>query len=281
MKYLRMFFFTCALSIVFVFSVLAQQTLTLEYLKKKEQIISFIDTLIIVQTEKWGELKWEKNFGEDCNRLDFGLKYLIDREEVNRENYYTLMLWQNKKMIYGEIFTITENYDALDDDFFDVMKVVETKSMYRLIDSLAWQKVQQQYQNIYGTPMDIEGLKKHANGFRYPLGYAFGGGAEPNEQGQYLIKLVKAKNKSEILRWATSLVSERQAYGYIGLLLLQKKGIALTPNELKIMQHILNKTSLVEYGYGCTGQRGLMTMKEALDEEMLKEFLQGFAYYLK
>lgn len=97
----------------------------------------------------------------------------------------------------------------------------------------------------------------------------------------YLIKLVKSKNKEEILEWASSLLPERQAYGYIGLLLLQNKGIALTPSELKMMDFIAKKTTLVEYGYGCTGRGQLMPMKEALSKKMLKEFLERFAYYLK
>lgn len=281
MNYLKVFcaFFTVA--IVFCSSLLAQES-NLDVLKEKIKKITLLDTVAIEKINIPMGQEWMKMAEINANELDFGLKYRIYRETINDEYYYTILIWQKTKIIYREVFTAKENWDSVQDDFWDIVKIVEPQTIYQSYDSLQLMGVNRLYEKVYGVQMDIENLKKQIRGISYQFGYAFGGGAEPNEQGIYLIKLVKARNKGEILKWASSLLPERQAYGYIGLLLLQKQGINLTPHESQMMDFIAKKTTLVEYGYGCTGRGFLMPMKEALnDADMLKEFLQRFGYHLK
>lgn len=272
--------FICLIYVTLSYPILAQNS-NLDDLKNKVAKVTLIDTLAVEKHLIEKEYKWLKLSEIDANDLDFDLKYRIDKERVDGENYYILLIWQRGKIIYREIFTIAENLSALDDEFLDTMKYIESTTIYLSFDSFAWKKVQQLYQNTYNAPLNIEELRGQSGKFRYEFGYAFGGGAEPNEQGMFLIKLVQTKNKEEILKWASSLMPERQAYGYIGLLLLQKKGIVLTSNELKMMNFIAKKSTFLEYGYGCTGFRQLMQMKDALNEEMIKAFTEMFSRYIK
>ncbi len=280
MNYLKVFYAFFTVAIVFCSSLLAQES-KLDVLKEKIKKITLFDTAAIKKMNIPIGLKWMKMAEINANELDFGLKYRLDREIINNEDYYILFIWQKEKIIYREIFTAKENWDSVEDDFLDIVKMVETTTVYKSYDSLQLMGLNRLYEKVYGVQMDIENLKKQIRGGSYEFGYAFSAEAAPNEQGMYLIKLVKNKNKEEILKWASSLLPERQAYGYVGLSLLQKKGIYLAPNELEMMKFIAKKQTLVEYGYGCLGREFLMPMKEALNEEMLEEFLVRFGYHLK
>lgn len=156
MNFLKIICSFCFLYVVLAYSAVSQN-LSLEDLKIKVSKMTLKDTLAIKQVEQ----EWIKISEINANELDFGLKYRIDKETISNEDYYTLFIWQKGRIIYREIFTIKENWELVEDDFYDVLKVVEAKTVHQSYDSLQLVNVNRLYEKIYGVKMDIGHLKNN------------------------------------------------------------------------------------------------------------------------
>ena len=72
---------------------------------------------------------------------------------------------------------------------------------------------------------------------------------------QQIDEWVKAKNKTEILKWLKSPNTEKQVYAVDGLYQLKKAGVSLTKDEVKIINFVCNKNGTMYVCSGCIHSR--------------------------
>ena len=82
-------------------------------------------------------------------------------------------------------------------------------------------------------------------------------------------KLIKNKNKEELMKWCHSLSPEIRCYGAIGFLSLQTNGLSLNKEEIRVLDLIKNDKTWINYCDGCDGV-GCITIKELI-KNYLKE----------
>jgi len=91
------------------------------------------------------------------------------------------------------------------------------------------------------------------------------GGLDP--KGRIKInKLIDKKDKSEILKWLKSTITEKQIYAIDALYQLKNCGIELTEEELKIVEFVSNKNGSIETCSGCSFYgRGIKEVAEQFE----------------
>lgn len=115
-------------------------------------------------------------------------------------------------------------------------------------DEVAYANLKKEFKTIFWKEIKEEEL--------FTTDFVYGkncGIAGMNPTGRINIdKLIDKKDKSGILEWLKSTITEKQIYAIDALYQLKKCGIELTEKELKMIEFISNKDGSIETCSGCT-----------------------------
>ncbi|WP_139959916.1 hypothetical protein [Flavicella sediminum] len=115
-------------------------------------------------------------------------------------------------------------------------------------DEVAYENFRKEFKTIFSTEINEEEL--------FTTDFVYGtscGIAGMNPRGRINInKLIDKKDKSGVLEWLKSTITEKQIYAIDALYQLKNYGIELTNEELKIVEFISNKDGNIETCSGCS-----------------------------
>jgi len=129
-------------------------------------------------------------------------------------------------------------------------------------DEVAYENFKKEFKTIFSTEINEEEL--------FTTDFVYGtncGIAGMNPRGRINInKLIDKKDKSGILEWLKSTITEKQIYAIDALYQLKNCGIKLTDEELKMVEFVSNKDGSIETCSGCTFYgRGIKEVTEQFE----------------
>ena len=129
-------------------------------------------------------------------------------------------------------------------------------------DEVDYANFKKEFETIFLTKINEEEL--------FTTDFVYGsncGIAGMNPSGRINInKLIDKKDKSGILEWLKSTITEKQIYAIDALYQLKNCGIELTENELKMVEFVSNKDGSIETCSGCSFYgRGIKEVTEQFE----------------
>lgn len=132
---------------------------------------------------------------------------------------------------------------------------------YKLTDKFSneaqLERLKKNFQDLFKSGLD----RKQLFVINFPYGENCSIDGTAPEGREQVEKWIKAKDKTELLRWLRSTNTEKQVYAVEGLHRLSKSGISLTQHELNLIRVVINKEGTINVCSGCShGQENIRSI---------------------
>jgi hypothetical protein len=181
------------------------------------------------------------NFSIKFDRdIDFGYKHKRIELRLNFEDFQIDLLAKNDT-IYARTI---QHYYSFDDREDGILNFDSSFTLGKVNEYLSIRN------RFYRSNKTIADLLKELSEYKM---YAFycGDALPITDQGEYIQKLVEEKNVDKLFEMLQSISVETQACGVVGLSMLKKKGVRLTPETIKIVKYIKKRNSETVSCSGC------------------------------
>lgn len=169
----------------------------------------------------------EQTLGDHFERIRLGF-----RTESDGAYFYLNVVKNDDKLIYFE----------LSDGEKKKKKIVDKRELTAFLYF---------FNNIFGTSKTKKDFKNEM-GKNLFFSDACGFSGEPTNEWNQIESFVEQRKMDEIRTFLCALDVESQAYGLIGMIQLQKQGVALSEKDLQIMTYLRKRNSPVLTCLGCS-----------------------------
>ena len=176
--------------------------------------------------------------------LDFGYKQLILEFEIEYGSSYVqnfricLLIDSKDSIVLGVLQTLMDSEKPLRSKTFRFNK--QKSKIYKSL-----------HEDLYQINFSKGEFKKQITKIRV---YGFGCGSIGNYYPPEALKMLKYVHESHYRKLSHLLRQinpELQAYGVLGLMKLKKKGIIISQEDIKIIEHLKKRNTEVYYCSGC------------------------------
>jgi LPXTG-motif cell wall-anchored protein len=161
--------------------------------------------------------------------------------DINNVNNYRIELLANGQSIFYYRFTMTKFRRKGQDDWTSY-----DSTLAALKDPEQYAAFSDAFRSAYQADLEPNDLFQ-----KVVYGNACGITGEPTKEGRIMDSLVRNNDKMAILAWLQSANTEKQLYGFSGILSLMKTGYLPTAQETKLMRLIGQKKGMVHTCGGC------------------------------
>ncbi|MNZ75869.1 hypothetical protein D3C78_943570 [compost metagenome] len=178
--------------------------------------------------------------------FDFGYQQVVHDFDFtysgsSYQSFQVFLLVKNDSIVFGKVNMIGDNWRK---------KVVEKDTLFS-VNPLLLNQYLHDHNVLYNTALSLKKLQAYiTSDYFYSFACGDGSTTGPKESAKVL-SWIEFENKQALNKWLRSANCELQAYAINGLLSIKKNGGSLTSEEERIIQHLLDRNSLVVNCSGC------------------------------
>lgn len=178
--------------------------------------------------------------------LDFGYQQVIHDFNFtysgsSSQPFQVFLLVKNDSIVFGKVYLLGDSWRK---------KVVEKDTSFSVNHLLLNQYIHD-HNALYNTNLSLKRFEEDiTSDYFYSFACGDASTTGPKESAKVL-SWIEFENKQALNKWLRSANCELQAYAINGLLRIKKNGGQLTSDEERVIQHILNRNSLIVHCAGC------------------------------